>query len=79
MLTITTPHDEFNPTKIGDDYTFVLWHEPGVEVTKSSPELQVTGATPGMCKNDIDLKASVITIPITACTMKNKVVITVNY
>lgn len=78
-ITVTTPHDEFNPTKIGDDYTFVIWHDPCMEVTKTSPELQVTGANPGMCMNDINLKASVITIPITACTMKNKVVMTVTY
>lgn len=78
-LTITTPHDEFNPTNIGDDLTIVFWHDPTATVTKTTPEVQVTGATAGICKNDIDLKASVVTIPITACTVKSKIVMTITY
>lgn len=78
-LTITTPHDEFNPTNIGDDLTIVFWHDPTTVVTKTMPEVQVAGCTAGMCKNDIELKASVVTIPITACTVKSKIVMTITY
>lgn len=78
-VTITTPHDEYNPTDIGDDVTFVLWHDPSVDVTKTMPDVQVTGATSSTCRNDIELKATVVMVPITAFTAKSKIVITATY
>lgn len=57
----------------------MLWHDPSVTVTKTVPDIQVTGVTASTCRNDIELKATVVTIPITAFTMKSKMVITATY